>query len=123
MVQVDHYDAVIIGAGQAGVPLGIALAQAGGRTALIEREHVGGTCVNEGCTPSKTMVASARVAYLARRGPRYGIETDPMAEVDMVTVRRRKRAMVERFREKVSTEKLADRVARMVRELEKAAET
>ena len=98
MVQVDHYDAVIIGAGQAGVPLGIALAQAGGRTALIEREHVGGTCVNEGCTPSKTMVASARVVYLARRGPHYGIETDPMAEVDMVTVRGRKRAIVERFR-------------------------
>ena len=72
MVQVDHYDAVIIGAGQAGVPLGIALAQAGGRTALIEREHVGGTCVNEGCTPSKTMVASARVAYLARRADPYG---------------------------------------------------
>ena len=64
----EKYDAIVIGAGQAGVPLSTALAKAGRRTALIEREHVGGTCINEGCTPTKTMVASARVAYLARRG-------------------------------------------------------
>ena len=63
----ERYDAVVIGAGQAGTPLSRTLAQAGWKTALIEREHVGGTCVNEGCTPTKTMVASARVAYLARR--------------------------------------------------------
>ena len=69
------YDAVVIGAGQAGGPLSTALAKAGHRTALIEREHIGGTCINEGCTPTKTMVASARVAYLARRGADYGVST------------------------------------------------
>ncbi|HEX8968898.1 MAG TPA: FAD-dependent oxidoreductase, partial [Chloroflexota bacterium] len=62
----DVYEAIVIGAGQSGGPLSTALAGAGYRTALIEREHVGGTCINVGCTPSKTMVASARVAYLAR---------------------------------------------------------
>ena len=68
----------MIGAGQAGGPLATALAGAGRRTALIEREHVGGTCINEGCTPTKTMVASARVAYLARRGADYGVRTGPV---------------------------------------------
>src|SRR5687767_4583783 len=67
------------------------------RTALIEREHVGGTCVNEGCTPSKKMVASARVAQLARRGPDYGVESGPV-RVDMAAVRQRKRAVVASFR-------------------------
>jgi pyruvate/2-oxoglutarate dehydrogenase complex dihydrolipoamide dehydrogenase (E3) component len=93
----ENYDAVIIGAGQAGGPLSTALASAGWKTALIEREHVGGTCVNEGCTPTKTMVASARVAYLARRAADYGVETGPVT-VDMNTVRRRKRDIVESFR-------------------------
>ena len=63
----DHYDAIIIGSGQGANPLSIALAEAGLRTALVERKHVGGTCINEGCTPTKTMLASARVAYLARQ--------------------------------------------------------
>jgi pyruvate/2-oxoglutarate dehydrogenase complex dihydrolipoamide dehydrogenase (E3) component len=87
----------VIGSGQAGGPLAIALANAGYRTALIEREHIGGTCINEGCTPTKTLVASARVAYLARRGPEYGVNTGPLA-VDMVRVRQRKRDIVSRFR-------------------------
>src|SRR3982074_1004860 len=91
------YDAIIIGAGQAGGPLSTALANAGRKTALIERIHVGGTCINEGCTPTKTMVASARVAYLARRGADYGVGTGPI-EVGMVRVRRRKRDIVESFR-------------------------
>jgi pyruvate/2-oxoglutarate dehydrogenase complex dihydrolipoamide dehydrogenase (E3) component len=91
------YDAVIIGAGQAGVPLSTALANAGWKTALIEREHVGGTCVNEGCTPTKTMVASARVAYVARRATDYGVQTGPV-RVDLNTVRQRKRDIVESFR-------------------------
>ena len=60
----DHYQAVVIGSGQAGTPLCQALSNAGLRTALVERAHVGGTCVNEGCTPTKTMVASGRVAYI-----------------------------------------------------------
>ncbi len=91
------HDAIVIGSGQAGTPLTKALAQAGRKTALIEREHVGGTCVNEGCTPTKTMVASARVAYLARRGVDYGVRTGPVT-VDMVRVRDRKRQIVDSFR-------------------------
>ena len=93
----ELYDAVVIGAGQAGVPLAEALARSGRRTALIEREHVGGTCVNEGCTPTKTMVASGRVAYLARRATDYGVDTGPVT-VDMARVRARKRAIVKSFR-------------------------
>jgi len=93
----ERYDAIVIGAGQAGGPLAGALARSGRRTALIEREHVGGTCINEGCTPTKTMVASARVAYLARRGADYGVRTGPV-EVDLVRVRERKRAIVKSFR-------------------------
>ncbi len=57
MAHTEKYDAVIIGSGQAGGPLSIALANAGWKTALVERKHVGGTCLNEGCTPTKTMVA------------------------------------------------------------------
>jgi pyruvate/2-oxoglutarate dehydrogenase complex dihydrolipoamide dehydrogenase (E3) component len=91
------YDAVIIGSGQGGGPLATALARAGRRTALVERVHVGGTCVNEGCTPTKTMVASARVAYLARRAADYGVEVGRV-DVDMETVRRRKRDIVDSFR-------------------------
>jgi pyruvate/2-oxoglutarate dehydrogenase complex dihydrolipoamide dehydrogenase (E3) component len=93
----EKYDAIVIGAGQAGVPLTTELAGAGRRTALIEREHVGGTCINEGCTPTKTMVASARVAYLARRGADYGVETGPV-RVNLGRVRERKRSIVESFR-------------------------
>lgn len=92
-----HYKAIIIGAGQAGNPLSIALANAGWQTALIEKRFVGGTCVNFGCTPTKTMVASARVAYLARRGADYGVQTGPVS-VDMKKVRERKRNIVESFR-------------------------
>lgn len=92
-----QFDAVIVGAGQAGGPLAGALARAGRRTALIERRHVGGTCINEGCTPTKTMVASARVAYLARRAASYGVHCGPV-QVDLAAVRKRKRLMVESFR-------------------------
>ncbi len=97
MTNEQRYDAVVIGAGQGGVPLAIALAGAGRRTALIERAHVGGTCVNEGCTPTKTLVASARVAHLARRAADYGVSTGAVA-VDLPTVRERKRAIVASFR-------------------------
>ncbi len=93
----ERFDAIVIGAGQAGGPLASALARSGKRTALIEREHVGGTCINEGCTPTKTMVASARVAYLARRAADYGVTTGPIT-VDMSRVRERKRAIVKSFR-------------------------
>jgi pyruvate/2-oxoglutarate dehydrogenase complex dihydrolipoamide dehydrogenase (E3) component len=93
----QHYDAVVIGAGQAGVPLSQALAGSGRSTALIEREHVGGTCINVGCTPTKTMVASAKAAYIDRRSADYGVHNGPVS-VDMREVRRRKRAMVDSFR-------------------------
>src|SRR5580700_251357 len=93
----DQFEAIVIGSGQGGNPLCTALAQAGFRTALIERKHVGGTCVNEGCTPTKTMVASARVAYLARRGADYGVRTGPIS-VDLGRVRQRKRDIVASFR-------------------------
>ena len=91
------YDALIVGVGQAGNPLATALAKSGKRVALIERDVVGGTCVNRGCTPTKTMIASARVAYLARRGADYGVRTGPVS-VDLVKVRQRKRDIVEAFR-------------------------
>ncbi len=71
--------------------------KSGLRTALIERAHVGGTCVNEGCTPTKTMVASARVAHLARRGADYGVHTGSI-RIDMERVRKRKRDIVDAFR-------------------------
>ncbi len=93
----DQYDAIIIGTGQGGKPLSLALAEAGWKTAIIERKHVGGTCINVGCTPTKTMVASARVAYLARRGGDYGVHPNGV-RVDMNEVRQRKQAIVESFR-------------------------
>lgn len=97
MASSQRYDAIVIGSGQAGTPLCQALAQAGLRTALVEREHVGGTCINEGCTPTKTMVASGRVAHLARRGPEYGIKTGAI-QIAMERIRKRKRDIVKRFR-------------------------
>ena len=97
MTTPQQFDAIVIGSGQAGKPLCMALAEAGMHTALIEREHVGGTCINVGCTPTKTMVASARVAYLARRGADYGVHTGDI-RIDMERVRQRKRDIVKSFR-------------------------
>ena len=91
------YDLIVIGAGQGGGPLAGTAADHGQSAALIEQKHVGGTCVNEGCTPTKTMIASARVAHLARRAEDYGVHTGDVS-VDMETVRRRKRDIVESFR-------------------------
>jgi pyruvate/2-oxoglutarate dehydrogenase complex dihydrolipoamide dehydrogenase (E3) component len=93
----DHFDAIVIGSGQAGTPLSIALAEAGRKTALVESRHVGGTCINVGCTPTKTMVASARIAYLARRAADYGIHCGSVG-VDMAQIYRRKQAIVDEFR-------------------------
>jgi len=92
------YDAIVIGSGQGGTPLSIALAKAGLKTAIVERNHIGGTCVNVGCTPTKTMVASARVAYLSRRSADYGVDSGAVT-VSMSAVRRRKQKIVESFRE------------------------
>jgi len=93
----ERFDAVIIGSGQAGNPLAVAFANAGRRTVLIEREHVGGTCINEGCTPTKTMIASARTAYVVARAADYGVDGG-RAVVDLAAVRDRKREIVESFR-------------------------
>src|SRR4030081_2640147 len=98
MATPEHYDAIIIGAGQAGGPLPPAFGQAGRKTVIIEREHVGGTCINEGCTPTKTMIASARVAYLAQRADEYGVRESDV-RVDVAQVRRRKQNIVDSFRE------------------------
>src|ERR1019366_9298865 len=99
MTSPQQFDAIIIGSGQGGNPLAMALAEAGMHTALIERKHVGGTCINEGCTPTKTMVASGRVAYLARRAADYGVHTGAVnISVDLQRVRQRKRDIVDSFR-------------------------
>ncbi|OBJ06349.1 mercuric reductase [Mycobacterium sp. 1482292.6] len=84
-----HFDAIIVGAGQAGPPLAGRLTAAGQRVALIERKLIGGTCVNTGCIPTKTLVASAHAAHLARRGAEYGVATGPVS-VDMAKVKARK---------------------------------
>ena len=89
------YDAIIIGAGQAGPPLAGRLSQAGMRVALIERSRVGGTCVNNGCTPTKTLIASAYVARVARRAADYGIQIEGLPDTDMRRVKARKDALVE----------------------------
>jgi len=91
----QHYDAIIIGSGQSGPFLAARLAAAGMKTALIEREHFGGTCVNNGCIPTKTLVASARAAQVVRRAADYGIDIGGAAiKVDMRAVKARKDAVV-----------------------------
>jgi pyruvate/2-oxoglutarate dehydrogenase complex dihydrolipoamide dehydrogenase (E3) component len=97
-MQVERFDAIVIGSGQAGKPLSIALAKAGLKTAIIERAYIGGTCINYGCTPTKTMFNSARVAYLARRAADYGVHVGSL-RVDMAEVRQRKQGVVESFRD------------------------
>src|SRR5437762_8205306 len=98
MAATEQYDVIVIGAGQSGGPLSTAFARAGRKTAIIERAYVGGTCINYGCTPTKTMVASGRVAYLARRAGDYGVRVGKI-EIDMGKVRERKRAIVQSFRQ------------------------
>jgi pyruvate/2-oxoglutarate dehydrogenase complex dihydrolipoamide dehydrogenase (E3) component len=89
----EHYDAIVIGTSQGGRFLPIELSKAGQKVALVERDQLGGACVNTGCTPTKTMVASARLAHLARRAAEYGVHVGPVS-VDLAAVRERKRAMV-----------------------------
>ena len=84
------FDAIIIGTGQSGPSLAHRLAGAGMRVAIIERYRFGGTCVNTGCTPTKTLVASAYVAHAARRAREYGIMIDGAIGVDMKKVKERK---------------------------------
>jgi len=92
-----HYNAIIIGSGQAGVPLAKKLGKKGLRTAVIERSSVGGTCINVGCTPTKTMVASARIMHLAQTSKEVGINVKDVS-VDLKAVVKRKNKIVLRFR-------------------------
>src|SRR5207253_1439152 len=86
----NNYDAIIIGTGQAGPSLAARFAAAGMRVAIIERHKFGGTCVNTGCIPTKTLVASAYAAHVARRGAEYGFAIDGGVHVDMKRVKARK---------------------------------
>src|SRR5580692_12140013 len=88
------FDAIVIGAGQAGPPLVGRLTGAGMKVALVERALFGGTCVNTGCTPTKTLVASAQAAHLARRARDYGVVIDGPVTVDMARVKERADAVV-----------------------------
>lgn len=97
MADSTSYDLIVLGAGQGGGPLAGSAADHGRSAALVEQAHVGGTCVNEGCTPTKTMIASARVAHLARRAEDYGVHVGDVS-VDLEAVRQRKRDIVETFR-------------------------
>ncbi len=92
----SNYDAIIIGTGQAGPSLAARLAGAGMQTAIIERKRFGGTCVNTGCTPTKTLVASARAAHMARRSADFGVMIDGSITVNMKKVKARKDAVVQR---------------------------
>jgi len=92
------YDAIVIGSGQAGTPLCKKLAQAGKKTALIEQRWVGGTCVNDGCTPTKAMIASAKAAYLAARCTDLGVTIDSY-HINMKQIKKRKDEIVRSFRD------------------------
>src|SRR5213594_2279352 len=90
----ERFDAIIIGTGQAGPALAVRLAGAGRKTAILERKRIGGTCVNTGCIPTKTLIASARAAHVARRGADYGVVIDGRVTVDMARVKGRKDEIV-----------------------------
>lgn len=96
-----QYDAVIIGAGQAGPSLAGRLTKAGQKVAFVERKLFGGTCVNTGCTPTKALVASAYVAHKARTASQYGVQVSGDVHVDMRAVKARMRQMVEKSRKGV----------------------
>jgi len=90
MTTIQTYDSIIIGSSRSAIYLSVSLAQAGRKTALVERDLIGGTCLNVGCTPTKLMAASARVAYLANRAAEFGVQTGPVS-VDLGAVLQRKR--------------------------------
>src|SRR5688572_15521933 len=98
---VSTHDVIVIGSGQAGVPLAARLAEAGRRVLLAERAELGGTCVNTGCTPTKTMVASARAAHVARQAGRLGVRTGEVV-VDLAVVVSRKDRIVKQWQEGVA---------------------
>jgi pyruvate/2-oxoglutarate dehydrogenase complex dihydrolipoamide dehydrogenase (E3) component len=93
-----HFDAIVIGTGQGGAPLAVRLAQAGRKTAVVERAAFGGTCVNVGCTPTKTYVASARAAHVARHAADWGVRVDGTVSVELANVKARKDAVIAQSR-------------------------
>ncbi|HEX6386181.1 MAG TPA: mercuric reductase [Anaerolineae bacterium] len=97
MKNIMVYDAIIIGSGQGGNPLAHKLADLGWKVALIEKEHLGGSCINYGCTPTKTMLASARIAHHARRAAEFGVHTGPVT-VDLAKIVQRKNDIVTQWR-------------------------
>jgi pyruvate/2-oxoglutarate dehydrogenase complex dihydrolipoamide dehydrogenase (E3) component len=99
----QSFDAIVIGAGQAGPSLAVRLAAAGMKVAIIERKLFGGTCVNTGCMPTKTLVASAYAAHLARRGTEYGIAIESPVRVDMNRVKARAETVSTNARRNVET--------------------
>ena len=98
----EPFDAIVIGTGQAGPPLAVRLAQSGRKTAILERKLFGGTCVNVGCIPTKTLIASARAAHVARRGADFGVLCDGPLRVDMARVKARKDEVVRQSNEGVT---------------------
>ena len=98
----ERFDAIVIGTGQAGPSLAVRLAKAGRRTAIIERKRFGGTCVNNGCIPTKALIASARVAHVARTASAWGVVVPPGSAVDMRAVKARKDAIVRKSSEGVT---------------------
>ncbi len=98
----EKFDVVIIGNGQSGPSLAARLTKEGHKTAIIERNLFGGTCVNVGCIPTKTLVASARAAYMARRGADFGVVIDGHIGVDMKQVKARKDGVVRQSNEGVT---------------------
>jgi pyruvate/2-oxoglutarate dehydrogenase complex dihydrolipoamide dehydrogenase (E3) component len=96
-----RYDAIVIGTGQSGPPLAARLAREGRKTAVIERDRFGGTCVNAGCIPTKALVASARAIHLARRGSEFGFTTGGPVHVDIARVKARKDDIVRQSNEGV----------------------
>ena len=95
------FDAIIVGTGQSGPAMAARLTQQGMKTAILERKLFGGTCVNVGCVPTKTLVASARVAHVARRSADFGVLIDGSIAVDMKQVKARKDQVVRRSSEGV----------------------
>ena len=93
-----RFDAIVIGSRQGGTPLAISLAGEGWDVALVERKAVGGTCVNEGCAPTKTMIASARIEYLVQLAGDFGVDVSSFS-INLERVIQRKRQVVESFRE------------------------
>jgi Pyruvate/2-oxoglutarate dehydrogenase complex, dihydrolipoamide dehydrogenase (E3) component, and related enzymes len=97
----QHFDAVVIGTGQGGTPLAVRLGQSGRKTAVIERGAFGGTCVNVGCTPTKSYVASARAAHVARHAADLGVQVSGAVSVDLAAVKARKDGIIGQSRDGV----------------------